>query len=191
MPVGDFIAAYAAVLSTFLAAWQVWKYRQSRRHHVELHLIHTRVGDDRSLFVEVHNRGDHAVRVVMAGVSSPTVTYSFDELRIEVVGASGLRMVIDRNEEPVSASNRMPTIPGIVLPRDGGMAMLPEEAVVVAVASMMEARKQGAPDLQELSDDDILGRVGLDLDGPLQAWVHLSTGEVIESKRETYDWEPR
>lgn len=188
MGTGDVIAGYAAALSTILAVWQVWRHWQSRRHQVELHLVHTSVGSWRSLFVEVHNRGDHAVRVVLAGISSPRITYTLRDDRVHISDREGRTHITVSAQDAGDEHSEMPTIPGIVLPRDGGMASLREEICSVALATLMQAREEGDPQLQGMTDHELSTMAVLDFDGPLQGWAHLSTGEVVETRMQSYAW---
>ena len=90
--------------------------------------------------------------------------------------------VVDNFSEGIAQSvPAPPPIPGIILPRDAGSRMLPEEAMHAMLASLMKLRDERKA-YQGYSDQALLEEVGLDFDGELTGWVSLSTGEYFSTK---------
>jgi hypothetical protein len=187
----DLIAVYAALVGTAAAAWPIWQARKARRPDVEVALftvlLHSEATDQqyRVMFLEARNRGDHPVRVLTAGISNEKINYSFMPGRIEVAkpgAAFSHASVADNFSEDIARSAPTPPpIPGIVLPRDAGARMLPEEAMRALLASLMKLRDEGKA-YQGYSDEALFEEVGLDLDAELTGWVSLSTGEYFSTK---------
>jgi hypothetical protein len=191
LQVSDIIAIYAALVGTAAVVWPVWQARKARRPDVEVALFLTTLRNEvsgqgfRCLFLEVRNRGDHAIRVTTAGISNEKIDYRFMPGRIDVAkkGAAFPHASIDddfpRDELSAIAP---PPIPGIILAHDAGSRMLSEEAMTALLASLMKARSEGEA-YKELSDEELAEEVVLEFDGELVGWVNLATGEPFSIKR--------
>jgi hypothetical protein len=191
MDVGDIIAGYAALIGTGAAAWPIWQARKARHPDVEVALFFTFLRHEgsgkelRYLFLEARNRGDHPVRVLTAGVSDGRLNYAFMPGRISVskpCAAFPHAHIEDNFSDTIAqATPTPPPIPGIVLPRDAGSRMLPEEAAFAVAASLRKLRDDGEA-YQDWSDEQLVEEVALDFDGELTGWVTLSTGEYFSTK---------
>lgn len=197
MGVGDIIAGYAAVVATVAVAWPIWQARQARRPQVEVEL-HNTLGwrgdqERRALFLEARNRGDHPVRVITAGISDEHLDYIFMPGRIEVLKSpaasphAGLEIPdLHSLGAPVA-----PPLPGIILPRDAGSRMLPDDAIAALLACGVKLRDDGEAHFAGMSDEDLSRELVLNLDGKLRGWVRLSTGEEFSTEPDFRDWNLR
>jgi len=186
--IGDIIAGYAAVVATAAALWPIWRARQAKQPQVEVQLFNTLVvkgnEENRTLFLEARNRGDHPVRVVTAGISDGHLDYMFASDHIDVmkrpsVGAHASLQTPDYHAKGFPIP---PPIPGIVLPRDAGSRMLPDEAIAAILASAMKMRADGEGRFAGMSDEELSREFALNIEGKLQGWVQLSTGEQFRTE---------
>jgi hypothetical protein len=104
----DWIAGYAAVVSTAALGWQILKERRARRPQVEVKvgnaiLSYPGRGVVESAHIEARNRGDLPIRVTSAGFNLQDGT------------ARTLAVI----QQPPGA-----TLPGAIGPRDSGMTYL-------------------------------------------------------------------
>ena len=199
MAIGDIIAGYAAVVGTAAAAWPIWQARQARRPQVEVMLFNTLLwrGDEerRVLFLEARNHGDHPVRVLTAGISDGHLSYMFMPGRIDVLKPpavaphAGLNMP-DPYSEGVPIA---PPIPGIILPRDAGSRMLPDDAIAALLAVGMKLRNDGVGRFAEMGDEELNHELVLNLDGELRGWITLSidTHREISTRPDYLNWNLR
>jgi hypothetical protein len=195
LEVSDIIATYAALVGTAAVAWPAWQARKARRTNVELALFITTLRNEisgeefRCLYLEAYNRGDHAIRVVWAGVSNEKISYIFMPDRIDVYkkGAAFPHASIGNDFPRAEASAVMPTpIPGIILAHDAGSRMLPEEAISGLLASLMTARSEdeacqglSAKELAEEFAEEVI----LDFDSELVGWVNVAAGDPPQSQQ--------
>jgi hypothetical protein len=110
MDATDWIAGYAAVVSTVAVGWQILKERRARRPQVEVKVSYGLMfipprGGAGSVQVEARNRGDHPLRATSAGFK-----------------------VQDASENVATIVHQPPgaTIPGVIQPRDSGFTYLLE-----------------------------------------------------------------
>lgn len=194
------VAAYAATTATIALIWQLWNAARSRRHQVEIQLIHTLLVKPsgelfRTVFLEVHNRGDHPFRVAVAGISSRHVSYSPYRDGIDVrVGEHTLTIsqptTRKRTEKQTATKNQSsedqnadPPLPGVVLARDGAMWSVNDDIPDVVLRALTESGEK------ESISDEVISELSSGLDTELQGWIQLSTGEPYQTKSIRYDWE--
>src|SRR6266511_6465724 len=132
----------------------------------------------------VATAGDHPVRVITAGVSDEHLDYIFMPGRIEVLKSptasphAGLEIPdLHSLGAPVA-----PPLPGIILPRDAGSRMLPDDAIAALLACGVKLRDDGEAHFAGMSDEDLSQELVLNLDGKLRGWVRLSTGEEFSTE---------
>lgn len=158
---------------------------------MELELVHTllvrKPGDYfRTVFLEVHNRGDHPIRVAAASISTHRVVYAFTASGF-LVTLNGYHMQItpsapSKAEE--EESDIVPTLPGVILARDGGARSIDDD-IPDAVLEVLKA----AEDAEGLvSDEALMLELSRGLDVELQGWIQLSTGEPFQTKCIKFDW---
>jgi hypothetical protein len=169
--VSEIIAGYAALVGTAAAAWPILQARRAKHPNVEVALFHTVI------------RNDAAEKEFSDG----RLTYLFMPKRIDVLkqGAAFPHAGVtdDFSERIAQATPTSPPIPGIILARDAGSRMLPEEAVFSITAAAIQLRADGEAH-QGLSDREVMSEVAIDFEGELIGWVRLSTGEYFSTRKE-------
>jgi hypothetical protein len=108
MDATDWIAGYAAVVSTVAVGWQILKERRTRRPQVEVKVMNAMLtyparDPEWSAQIEARNRGDLPVRVTSAGFN--------------LQDGSGATVAII--QQPPGAN-----LPGVIGPRDSAMTYL-------------------------------------------------------------------
>jgi hypothetical protein len=192
MTIEQIIAGYAAIVATGAAIVPIWQARTAHKPKVEIELVHTKgaMPDGRPFYMvtlEVRNRGDHPVRVVTAYISSPKVTYQFEENLISVqrrLDNSMLIMDVD-DSEASSHSPNLP-LPGIILPRDAASRFLTIKTLWRVEQIAAEAAAGERPLLD--ADPNCAAIISQSLHEELQGGISISTGEAMRSKAVTFDW---
>lgn len=154
-------------------------------------------GDEetRVLFLEARNHGDHPVRVLTAGISDGNLSYMFMPGRIGVLKrpAAEPHASLDMPDLYSKGVPIAPPIPGIILPRDAGSRMLPDDAIAALLAVGMKLRNDGVGPFAEMSDEELNREFALSLDGELRGWVTLSidTHREISTRPDYLNWNLR
>lgn len=187
----DAIAAYAAATATVALLWNVWQAVRSRRHHVELRLVHTllvqKSGDYfRTVFLEVHNRGDHPIRVAAASISTPRVAYNFTQsgVLVSLNGQTHMQITGPTPSKAEEEADQVPTLPGVILARDGGARSIDDDLP----DAVLQGLKAGGAAEELASDEALILELSKGLDNELEGWIQLSTGEPYKTTRASFDW---
>jgi hypothetical protein len=175
----DVIAGYAAIVATLAILIPIWQARRARAPRVELQLIHTRIEGIRTITLEIRNRGEYPVRIISAGIDSPTIALTFTPGALEIshetiYGAVAIKSD-DQQAMLIATNNQMSPVPGIIVPRDGGGRFV-ADSVLADVAATFQNNSKLSNDLREFVDQELRG------------CASVTTGEFLRTKPVKFDW---
>jgi hypothetical protein len=191
--IDEIIAGYAAIVATAAVIFQIRQTRRARKPQIELELIISMlvraletgvIESCRVVTLEVRNRGDHPIRIVEAGITSPRTRYIFWPQNTQVINdeammtsGSFLTVAIDTLHE--ETENSSPPLPGIILPRDSASRW---------VSSCMMSDENTAKVALDIKNK-YRHEIDISLKAELFGWVKISTGEFVKMKPARLDWE--
>jgi len=174
---------------------------------IELELIHTQYDlinkkdqsreHERMITLEARNRGDHALRIIGAGISSEIITFQFHQQDYIGIYRSNdqrnYRIKIEKWTNSLRGLD-VPVLPCLIPPRDSARRFITDDLLAMILAIELQeitGRQDARRKKSNRGDFDpsYLKDVADAFDAPLHGWVEVSTGEYISSEPMTHDWE--
>ena len=205
MIVDEIIAGYAAVVATAVAIIPVRQARGARKPQIELALVHTwyeevnKENGDRErrkmITLEARNRGDHPIRIIGARIASEKFTFQFIPHGITATHKGPPKSYTLQTMSDQEALDKLAIapLPGIILPQDAASRFITDDISTTFLAIQILEAQEAILKAQEAKKPEIEVEFARDaanaFDAELRSWVEVTTGEYLESKPVSWDWD--